>query len=102
MMSSETLLFMSYWATHTVDPSVSPAEQMAYFGWVWEESAAQGVQMAMRLDDAKVDLGLWNVGGDGEGLEEARGGVDSGAVAPPMGSDANSLGWSMVCESDVC
>jgi len=55
----------------TADPLVSPAEHVMYFSWVWEPRDAVDVTVATKLDDAKVDLSLWNVGGDGEGMELA-------------------------------
>jgi hypothetical protein len=46
-------------------------ERMAYFGWVWEPEDADTV-VATRSDDAEVDLSLWAVGGDGDGMERHR------------------------------
>jgi hypothetical protein len=45
---------------------------MAYFGWVWEPGDAVNVSTATKSNDAKVDLSLWNVGGDAPGMEQAR------------------------------
>jgi hypothetical protein len=55
------------------EPSFGGAlERMAYFGWVWEPGDSVNVSTATKSDDAEVDLSLWNVGGDGPGLESAR------------------------------
>jgi len=47
-------------------------ERAVYFGWVWEPKDAFDITVAMRSDDAEVNLSLWNVGGDGPGMEDAR------------------------------
>jgi hypothetical protein len=47
-------------------------ERMAYFGWVWEPGDAVNVSTATKADEADVNLSLWNVGGDGPGMEHAR------------------------------
>jgi hypothetical protein len=51
--------------------SDSPVERLAYFGWVWEPGNVINVSMATKADDAEVNLALWNVGGDGPGVEHA-------------------------------
>jgi len=61
----------------TTDPLVSPAERMMYFGWVWEPRDAVDVSVATKSDDSEVDLTLWNVGGNGDGMEVARGKIHS-------------------------
>jgi hypothetical protein len=48
-------------------------ERMVYFGWFWGATDTHAVRVATRADDAAVDLSLWDVGGDGEGTELARG-----------------------------
>jgi hypothetical protein len=48
-------------------------ERMIYFGWVLDATNTHAVTVATRADDAEVDLSLWDVGGDGEGMELARG-----------------------------
>lgn len=59
-------------ATTTTDESVSPAERMMYFGWVWEDQATKDVTVATKADDAEMDLSLWAVGGNGQRLDKAR------------------------------
>jgi len=36
------------------------------------------ISIATKADDAKIDLSLWNVGGDAPGMEEARGKIWDG------------------------
>jgi hypothetical protein len=50
----------------------SPVERLAYFGWVWEPGDALNVSTATKANDAEANLALWNVGGDGPGMEHAR------------------------------
>jgi hypothetical protein len=45
---------------------------LAYFGWVWEPGNAINVSTATKADDAEANLALWNVDGDGPGMEHAR------------------------------
>jgi hypothetical protein len=52
-------------------PDSRELERMAYFGWVWEAEDADTV-VATRSDDAEVDLSLWSVGGEEEGMERHR------------------------------
>ena len=57
----------------SVEPRLdSPIERLVYFGWVWEPGDSVNVSTATKADDAEVNLGLWNVGGDGPGMERAR------------------------------
>jgi hypothetical protein len=42
-----------------------------WFRWVWEPGDSGNVSTATKADEAKVDLSLWNVGGDGPGMEVA-------------------------------
>ena len=53
-------------------------ERMTYFGWTWESTDTLATSKATRADDADVDLSLWNVGGDGPGMEESRTGIRTG------------------------
>ena len=56
-----------------VEPTSNGAlERMVYFGWVWEPGDSGNVSTATKADEAEVDLSLWNVGGDGPGMEAAR------------------------------
>lgn len=52
--------------------SMSPVEERIYFGWHWDSEDGVNVSTAAKADDAEVDLSLWNVGGDEDGMEEAR------------------------------
>jgi hypothetical protein len=45
---------------------------MVNFGWVWEPGDSGNVSTAPKADEAEVNLSLWNVGGDGPGMEAAR------------------------------
>ena len=56
----------------TESGSLSPVEEAVCFGWHWDSADGIEVSTAARADDAKIDLSLWNVGGDAEGMEEAR------------------------------
>jgi len=53
-------------------------ECVIYFVWMWDASDSTDVTKAAHPDDAKVDLRLWNVGGDGPRMEEARGQMRDG------------------------
>jgi len=53
-------------------------ERAVYYGWVWEPKDAFDVTVATHSDDAEVNLSLWNVGGDGPGMEEARKAIRGG------------------------
>jgi hypothetical protein len=48
-----------------------PVERLAYFGWIWEPGNAVNVSTAIKANEAEVNLALWNVGGDGPGMEHA-------------------------------
>jgi len=50
----------------------SVLDQRVYRGWFWDPLDSVEVSVATKADDAEVDLSLWNVGGDGPGMEEAR------------------------------
>lgn len=54
------------------DADATPGERRLYFGWVFDERTAQDIGVATKPDDAEVDLSMWNVGGDGEGMAKAR------------------------------
>jgi len=51
----------------------TPVERQVYFGWHWDALDSIDISIATKADDAKVDLSLWNVGGDAPGMEDARG-----------------------------
>jgi hypothetical protein len=51
--------------------SLSPVEERIYFGWHWDSEDGVNVSTAAKADDAEVDLSLWNIGGDEDGMEEA-------------------------------
>lgn len=42
------------------------------FGWHWDQGNAIQASTASKADDAKVDVSLWSMGGDGPGTEDAR------------------------------
>lgn len=54
------------------DADASPGERRLYFGWVFDERMAQDIGVATKPDDAEVDLSMWSVGGNGEGMAKAR------------------------------
>jgi hypothetical protein len=55
-----------------VKPTTKGAiERMVYFRWVWEPGDSGNVSTATKADEAEVNLSLWNVGGDGPGMEAA-------------------------------
>jgi hypothetical protein len=45
---------------------------LAYFGWIWDHTDSIKVTVAKKADGASFDTGIWAVGGDAAGLEEAR------------------------------
>jgi hypothetical protein len=52
--------------------SLSPVEEVVYFGRHWDSEDGIEALTAAKADDAEVDLSLWNVGGNGNGMEEAQ------------------------------
>jgi len=50
----------------------TPVERQVYFGWHWDALDSFEISIATKADNAKIDLSLWNVGGDAPGMEEAR------------------------------
>ena len=52
--------------------STTPLERLLYFGWVWDPKETLNIAVACRRDDAEVDLQLWAIGGNAEGMEAAR------------------------------
>jgi hypothetical protein len=52
-------------------PETTGLERMAYFGWIWGTSDAEGA-VATRDDNAGVDLSLWAIGGGDTEMEERR------------------------------
>ena len=56
-----------------VQPTINGAiKRMVYFGWTWDPGDSIDVSTATKADEAEIDLSLWNVGGDGPGMEAAR------------------------------
>ena len=56
-----------------LEDSRTALECWIYFGWHWDPIDSVDISVATKADDAEVDLSLWNVGGDGPGMENARG-----------------------------
>jgi hypothetical protein len=54
-----------------IDPRFA-LERRIYFAWHWDTTDAINISIATKTDDAEIDLSLWNVGGDGPVMEDAR------------------------------
>lgn len=57
--------------TDPIDPR-SALKCWIYFAWHWDATDTVNISVATKADDAEIDLSLWNVGGDGPGMEDAR------------------------------
>jgi len=56
----------------------TPLKRQVYFGWHWDALDSLEISVATKADDARIDLLLWNVGGDAPGMEEARTRIQDG------------------------
>ena len=63
------------WQTNTPSWLVIPGyplgenkliKRLDYSGWVWEPESINGVSVANKYDEAKIDVSLWDVGVKGE------------------------------------
>lgn len=55
-----------------LSPQSDQVEQRLYFGWQWGAEEVEDTVVATKADSAGVDLALWAIGGDEEGMEQHR------------------------------